>query len=163
MVSMSLGAPELMVLLVFDVGAPEFLVLLVIAVIMFGPEKLPELARKAARLIHYVRNIAGNAQQQLGKELGPEFENLDVRDLNPKSFIKKHLLDEVEPIVADVKTELNGAAALGQSASEDVHDAIRGAKQISPGGPVEVTPGPADAMAAATPVRVLTPFDPDAT
>ena len=57
----------------FDVGAPELLVLAVLAVILFGPEKLPEFARKAARVINYVRNVAGNAQQQLKDELGPEF------------------------------------------------------------------------------------------
>jgi sec-independent protein translocase protein TatB len=141
----------------FDVGAPEFLVLIVFAIILFGPEKLPELARKAARVVSYVRNIAGNAQQQLSKELGPEFENLDVRDLNPRTFIQKHLLDDVEPIVADVKSELKGASTLGREASEDVTSAIESAKDVSPG-------GPADLMAAATPAaRPMTPFDSDAT
>jgi len=141
----------------FDIGAPEFILLIVFAVILFGPEKLPELARKAARVVNYVRNIAGNAQQQLGRELGPEFENLDVRDLNPRTFIQKHLLDDVEPIVADVKADLADAHSLGQAASADVASAIESAKDTSPG-------GPADVMAAATPAaRVLTPFDPDAT
>jgi sec-independent protein translocase protein TatB len=140
----------------FDIGAPEFLLLIVAAVILFGPEKLPEFARKAARVVSYVRNIAGNAQEQLGKELGPGFEDLDVRDLNPRTFIQKHLLDEVEPIVADVKTELTDAGSLGKAAKQDVADAIENAKQISPG-------GPADMMAAATPSRTLTPFDSDAT
>ena len=79
---------------------------MVIAVILFGPEKLPEFARKAARVIKYVRTMAGNAQEQLSKELGPEFADLDVRDLNPKTFIQKHLMDDVDPIVADVKKEI---------------------------------------------------------
>ena len=38
----------------FDIGPAEFLLLLVLAVILFGPERLPELARKAARMIRYV-------------------------------------------------------------------------------------------------------------
>jgi len=141
----------------FDIGAPEFLLLIVFAVILFGPEKLPELARKAARVVNYVRNIAGNAQQQLGKELGPGFEDLDVRDLNPRTFIQKHLLDDVEPIMSDVKSELSEVSSLGRTASEDVANAIEDAKSVSPG-------GPADVMAAATPAaRVMTPFDSDAT
>ncbi|HYP45262.1 MAG TPA: sec-independent translocase [Propionibacteriaceae bacterium] len=140
----------------FDIGAPEFLLLIVAAVILFGPEKLPEFARKAARVVNYVRNIAGNAQQQLGKELGPEFENLDIRDLNPKAFVQKHLLDDVEPIVADVKSDLSDVSSIGRNASDDVVGALDEMKQVSRG-------GPADAMAAATPTRVLTPFDPDAT
>src|ERR1700712_2097313 len=110
----------------FDIGAPEFLVLIVFAVILFGPERLPDLARKAARVIAYVRNIAGNAQQQLGRELGPGFEDLDVRDLNPRTFIQKHLLDDVDPIVADVKAELNEGSSLGRTASPDVTAAING-------------------------------------
>jgi sec-independent protein translocase protein TatB len=140
-----------------DIGAPEFIVLIVFAVILFGPEKLPDLARKAARVVHYVRNIANNAQQQLGRELGPGFEDLDVRDLNPRAFIQKHLLDDVEPIMADVKSELKDAKSLGQTARDDVSSLIEGAKDVSPG-------GPADVMASATPSgRVLTPFDADAT
>ena len=140
-----------------DIGAPEFIVLIVFAVILFGPEKLPELARKAARVVHYVRNIANNAQQQLGRELGPGFEDLDVRDLNPRAFIQKHLLDDVEPIMADVKSELADAKSLGQTAHQDVSSAIESAKDVSPG-------GPADVMASATPAgRPLTPFDSDAT
>lgn len=129
----------------FDVGAPEFLLLVVIAIVLFGPEKLPEFARKAARVIRYLRTMAGSAQDQLSKELGTEFADLDVRDLNPRTFVQKHLLDEVQPIVADVKADLTEATTF---------------KTVSPG-------GPADVMAAATPpvaeVPRVTPFDPDAT
>jgi sec-independent protein translocase protein TatB len=136
--------------LLLDVNAPEFLLLLVLAIILFGPERLPDLFRKAARVVQYVRTVAGSAQQQLNKELGPGFENLDLRDLNPKSFIQKHLLDEVEPIVADVKSELSDVATTVSAASGDVTSAINGVKGAEPETPAE-------------PARVLTPFDPDAT
>lgn len=136
----------------FDVGAPELLVLVVIAVILFGPEKLPEFARKAARVIRYVRSMAGNAQEQLSKELGPEFSDLDVRDLNPKAFIQKHLLDDVEPIVADVKKEIEDSTAVGRTAATDVTSAFEEARDSAR--------APVNGAAVA---RVLTPFDPDAT
>jgi sec-independent protein translocase protein TatB len=31
---------------------------------------------------------------------------MDLRDLNPRTFVQKHLLDDVEPIIADVKSEI---------------------------------------------------------
>jgi sec-independent protein translocase protein TatB len=142
----------------FDVGAPELLVLVVIAVILFGPEKLPEFARKAARVIKYVRTMAGSAQEQLSKELGPEFSDLDVRDLNPKTFIQKHLMDDVDPIVADVKKEITESTAAGRTAAADVTAAMEDAKAAAR------TNGSANGAVIGTPVaRVLTPFDPDAT
>lgn len=144
-----------MTLLLLDINAPEFLLLLVLAIILFGPERLPELFRKVARVVQYVRTVAGSAQTQLSKELGPGFEDLDLRDLNPKTFIQKHLLDEVQPIVADVKSEIGDITSTVNStsvssSSGDVTDAINGVAGEEPELPAE-------------PVRVLTPFDPDAT
>ena len=139
-----------MTLLLLDINAPEFLLLLVLAIILFGPERLPDLFRKVARVVQYVRTVAGTAQTQLSKELGPGFEDLDLRDLNPKSFIQKHLLDEVQPIVADVKSEIGDLSTTVSGASADVTDAINGVAGEEPELPAE-------------PVRVLTPFDPDAT
>ena len=136
--------------LLLDINAPEFLLLLVLAIILFGPERLPELFRKVARVVQYVRTVAGTAQQQLSKELGPGFEDLDLRDLNPKSFIQKHLLDEVEPIVADVKSELTEVSATVSGASDDVTAAINGVRDTEPELPVAAG-------------RTGTPFDPDAT
>ena len=143
----------------FDVGAPELLVLVVIAVILFGPEKLPEFARKAARVIKYVRSMAGNAQEQLSKELGPEFSDLDVRDLNPKAFIQKHLMDDVDPIVADVKKEITESTAAGRTAAADVTAAMEDAKASARTNGSSVNA----AVNGATVTRVLTPFDTDAT
>jgi len=138
--------------LLLDINGPEFALLLVLAVILFGPERLPDLARKAARLVSFLRATANNAQQQLTKELGPEFQNLDFRDLNPRSFIQKNLLDN--SVVADVKAEIAGVGETLSESQDSLRKSIDGAKDVSPG-------GPADAMAAATPAR--TPYDSEAT
>jgi sec-independent protein translocase protein TatB len=98
--------------------------------------------------------VAGSAQQQLSKELGPEFENLDFRDLNPKAFVQKHLLDDVEPIIADVKSEVTGLSKTIKSPSAEISEAINSTKDRSPGGPQDVM---------ATGARTATPFDLEAT
>ena len=140
-----------------DINGPEFMLLLVLAVILFGPERLPDLARKAARVVRYVRTMAGSAQEQLSKELGPGFEDLDFRDLNPKAFVQKHLMAEVDPIIADVKSEIDDVGRTVKDSQKDVTAAINGAKETTPGGPHDV-------MAADTPpARILTPFDVEAT
>jgi sec-independent protein translocase protein TatB len=143
-----------MVPLLLDINGPEFVLLLVLAVILFGPERLPDLARKAARLLRYLRTVAGSAQQELSKELGPEFENLDFRDMNPRTFVQKHLLDNIDPIIADVKSEVSDVGKTINSSSADFSNAI--AKDRSPGGPQDVVAGVA-------PVRTVTPFDLEAT
>ena len=143
--------------LLLDINAPEFVLLIVLAVILFGPERLPDLARKAARLIRYARTMASSAQQQLGKELGPEFENMDLRDLNPRTFVQKHLLDDVEPIIADVKSEITDVQRTVSSSTADVHTSINGAKDVSPGGPGEMAANGNGSR------RILTPYDAEAT
>ena len=142
--------------LLLDINAPEFVLLLVIAVILFGPERLPDLARKAARLVRYLKTAAGSAQQHLSQELGPEFENLDLRDLHPKTFVQKHFLDDMEPIIADVKSQVADVGKTINNSSSDTTDEINSSKDHSPGGPQSV-------MVGASRARTLTPFDLEAT
>ena len=85
--------------------------LVLLAVLMFGPEKIPPFARKAARVYKYLMNIATGAKDQLATELGPEFKDLSLSDLNPRTFISKHLLDTEEisafrETIADTKQTL---------------------------------------------------------
>lgn len=102
----------------FDIGPAEIVVLVVAAVLLFGPEKLPDLARKAARVLAFVRNIANNAQNQLSSELGPGFENFDIRD--PKGSIKRHLMEQVQPIMADVEQEIADSKKMFADTTEDL-------------------------------------------
>ena len=75
----------------FDFGAGEIFGLGVLAVILVGPERLPQLALDAAKLIKKVRAMATNATTELRENLGPGFEDLSPSDLRPKTFIKKHI------------------------------------------------------------------------
>jgi sec-independent protein translocase protein TatB len=79
---------------VFGIGPLELGVLALLAFLMFG-ERLPEMARDAARLVHRLRTMADGATKGLRDELGPEFADLDVRDLHPRTLIQKHVMDAV--------------------------------------------------------------------
>jgi len=91
---------------VFGIGLGEFAVIAVLAVIVLGPEKVPDLARQAARLIRRVKLLATSARDDLRSELGPEFSDLELRDLDPRRMITKQIqeaLDEVEAEEAAAK------------------------------------------------------------
>jgi sec-independent protein translocase protein TatB len=79
-------------------------------------------------VVRYVRTRAGSAQEQLSRELGPGFEDLDLRDLNPRTFVQKHLLDEVEPVIADVKKEITDVRDTAAGTSSEIAAAINGAQ-----------------------------------
>jgi sec-independent protein translocase protein TatB len=80
----------------FDIGLPEFAVLAIVAVFVFGPERLPEVARQAARMMKSARKMLASAKAQVADELGPEYANLDLRDLNPRALVQKHLLSDFD-------------------------------------------------------------------
>ena len=80
--------------MLFNLGPFEILVLIVVALIVFGPDKLPTLAKDAARMVKTLRELAQGARVQLRDELGPEFGDLDLRSLNPRTAIKRALFDD---------------------------------------------------------------------
>lgn len=77
-----------------SLGWPEMLTLLVVALLIFGPDKLPSVVKDAAGMLRTVRNMAKDARSQLKTELGPEFSDFDLDSLNPRSFVRKNLFDD---------------------------------------------------------------------
>lgn len=106
----------------FDIGAGEIMALIVLAVIMFGPDKIPGFARKAARVVRYLRGVANQATDQLKSELGPEYADLTLNDLNPKTFLQKHLLNDVQDDLDDIKAELTGVKQDLASTASGIED-----------------------------------------
>jgi sec-independent protein translocase protein TatB len=80
----------------FGIGLPEFAVLAILALLVFGPDRLPEVARQAGRMVRTLRQMAATARTQVADELGPEFADFDLGDLNPRTLVQKHLLDPID-------------------------------------------------------------------
>ena len=78
----------------FDLSLTKLLVLAVIALVVFGPHELPKIAQQAGRALRDLRRIAEGAKADLREGLGPEFQDFDFEDLNPRRFVQKHLLDD---------------------------------------------------------------------
>ena len=77
-----------------SLGWPEMLTLLVVALLIFGPDKLPAVVKDAAQMLRTVRNMAKDARSQIKTELGPEFSDFDLDSLNPRSFVQKNLFGD---------------------------------------------------------------------
>jgi sec-independent protein translocase protein TatB len=94
----------------FDIGIGEVFGLTVLAMFLVGPERLPKVASEAAKWVKKIRELANSATAELKDNLGPGFEDLQPKDLNPKTFVKKQiseLLDEENP-----KSQSNASKAM---------------------------------------------------
>ena len=98
----------------FDLTFGKLLVLAVIALIVFGPKELPKIASQAGRALRDLRRIAEGAKADLKEGLGPEFQDFDFEDLNPRRFVQKHLLDE--PVATRAAAGADGTSAAANGA-----------------------------------------------
>lgn len=80
----------------FDFGVGEVAGLVVLALILVGPERMPRVAGDLARMIRKVRAMTNTATAEIRENLGPGFEDLTPSDLNPKTFIKRHVASVLE-------------------------------------------------------------------
>ncbi|MFF0437587.1 sec-independent translocase [Streptomyces sp. NPDC004327] len=76
-----------------DIGALELVTLVVLAVLIFGPDKLPKMIQDVSRFIRKIREFSDSAKADIRSELGPEFKDFEFEDLNPKNFIRKQLAE----------------------------------------------------------------------
>ncbi len=92
----------------FDLSLTKLLVLAVIALVVFGPHELPRIAQQAGRALRDLRRIAEGAKADLREGLGPEFQDFDFDDLNPRRFVQKHLLDDMSEQTKPLYDEIKG-------------------------------------------------------
>ena len=95
----------------FDsIGWGEIIVLALAALFIFGPERLPGLAKDAATGLKRVRSAITGIHEQVNESLGddlPELRDLDLRKYHPKTFLRSQLLgDDDDPPPAKVATPM---------------------------------------------------------
>lgn len=83
-----------------DVGWGELLLLAAVALLIFGPDKLPKAAADAGRMVRKLRELASTAQQDLTPDLDMEGLKSDLRsvaDLHPKRILSSAMSDVTKP------------------------------------------------------------------
>lgn len=97
----------------FDsIGWGEIIVLALAALFIFGPERLPDLAKDAASGLKKVRSAVTGIREQVNDSIGedlPELRDLDLRKYHPKTFIRNNLLADDD--AATVHRAAAGATA----------------------------------------------------
>ena len=63
----------------FGIGGGEFLTLAFVALVLIGPNKLPEFAVQSAKFIRKVRDLAQGMVNEFKENLGPEYSDLEVK------------------------------------------------------------------------------------
>jgi len=74
-----------------NIGGWELILIILVGLFIFGPDRLPKAISDGVRMLRTLRQMARNATGDLSRELGTQVE---LEDLNPKTFLRKHLLSE---------------------------------------------------------------------
>ncbi|GGX90290.1 sec-independent translocase [Streptomyces hiroshimensis] len=132
-----------------DIGPLELVALVVLAVLIFGPDKLPKMIQDVSRTLRKIRQFSESAKEDIRSELGPEFKDFEFEDLNPKAFVRKHVLDKDELGLKEIRNGFDLKAEMN-----DVADAVHGRSG-------DTTADPASGAAPAAPSNGGSPARPD--
>jgi sec-independent protein translocase protein TatB len=77
---------------VFDINGGEFLILVVVALVVLGPERLPQYAAQLGRLVREARGFAVKAREQVRSEMGEEFDEVDWKALDPRRYDPRRIV-----------------------------------------------------------------------
>lgn len=108
----------------FGLSGEKLLILGIIAVIVLGPERLPEYAKGLANIIKSLRRMANGAKTQMKDELGEDFEDLDWRKLDPRQYDPRRIIREALTEDLDFSAEKNELRETAAVASAAVAPAI---------------------------------------
>jgi len=139
-----------------DIGPLELITLVVLAVLVFGPEKLPKVIQDVMRTVRKIREFSESAKEDIRSELGPEFKDFEFEDLNPKTFIRKQM-DNDELGLKEIRNGFDLKKEMAD-VTEAVHSADSAPSSSSSGGRIDMTKKPEEPGKDDRP-----PFDADAT
>lgn len=129
----------------FGVNGWEIVLVALIAVFILGPDRMPEYAAKLARGIRKARVMAEGAKVQLKDQLGPEYEDInwrqyDPRQYDPRRIVKEALLDPLDDAVAPVRDQIGSVRSAGKGVTGGkaaAGAAVAGASAVAAAGGTE--------------------------
>ena len=95
----------------FGLTFEKLLLIGIIAVFLLGPDRLPHYAAQLARLVRRLRDMANGAKDRMRDEMGPEFDNLDWKKLDPRQYDPRRIIREA------LLEDPAGSEGKGQSSS----------------------------------------------
>ncbi|WP_432081513.1 sec-independent translocase [Streptomyces sp. WAC 04229] len=149
-----------------DIGPLELVALVVLAVLVFGPDKLPKVIQDVTRTIRKIREFSDSAKQDIRQELGPEFKDFEFEDLNPKTFIRKQMENDELGLKElrngfDLKKEMAEVTDAVHSRDTESSSSGSASSSGSGGGRIDMSKKPEKPEQPAAEDRP--PFDADAT
>lgn len=84
----------------WNISGGEFLILAFIALVLIGPERLPQYAEQLGRLVRTIKEMMTGARTTLKEELGDDYAELakfDPRQYDPRRIVRDAMLEDVVP------------------------------------------------------------------
>ena len=106
------------------VSGSEFLVIILVAVIVIGPQRLPEYTRKLTQAVRRLRVFLDDAKEQIAEEVGPELADLNLSDLDPRNYdprkiVRDALGEDLDAIRKDLANPIQSVAKDARDAASD--------------------------------------------
>ncbi|MBO0594404.1 twin-arginine translocase TatA/TatE family subunit [Nesterenkonia sp. E16_7] len=119
------------------INAYEFVILIVLALVILGPERLPQYARNLARWARQARDMAEDAKGRFKEETGTDFDDVDwkrydPRQYDPRRIIRDALSNEYGEDLREARTAVTGTLDSARAAT-DPRELFRSKDPASPG------------------------------
>jgi len=79
---------------VFGLTFEKLLLIGLIAVLIVGPDRLPAAAAGFARFVRALRDFANGAKSRVQEELGPDYDDIDWKKLDPRQYDPRRIIRE---------------------------------------------------------------------
>ncbi|MCF8550390.1 MAG: twin-arginine translocase TatA/TatE family subunit [Pontimonas sp.] len=78
----------------FGLTIEKLLLIGIIALFLIGPDRLPAYSAQLGRLIRQLRDMASGAKERMRDELGPDFDDMDWKKLDPRQYDPRRIIRE---------------------------------------------------------------------
>lgn len=97
----------------FGINGGELLVLIAVAILIVGPERMPEYAKQLREWVQSLRDLVTVNKDRLKAEVGDDvdWKQLDPRQYDPRRIVREALYEPSAPVAGAAAATAAGAAA----------------------------------------------------